>query len=545
LTCGLGAILLAVAVHAQPRIATVIGNSAYEQTGWQLTNPENDARLMADTLRAIGFDVALATNLDEDALEDIFAEHSERLSAAGPDAIGLLYYAGHGVQSQGANYLIPVDANPRTEQDVWRQAPRLGEALRYIEAAGNAVNFIILDACRNNPLPSANRSAGGGLSAPERARGLLIAYATEPGQTAADGNTGNSPYTQALADILPSEGLIVEQVFRRVAGRVNEATNGAQTPFFNSGLIGEGDICFNAENCGAGRIEERLPLETRPDMFGDVLRVAELCDLGDAESCGALATDYAYGEDIEQDYDAAIRLYERACGDGHMVSCVGLGTIYRAGDGVAQDFSKTLKYYKKACDGELVLGCEALGTLYSSGDGVAQDDAEALRIFTEACYAGAQYSCAYAAEIHQAGGEGVPVDYETASAFHLTACQRGVSDNCVYLGAFHEGGFGVEKDLAAAVWFYRQGCETGAMLGCVALGNQYATGAGVAQSDDIAVSYFERACETGFAPGCTNLGVFTLEGRGIEKNEAEGLRLLQFACGEGDEAACSQIPAGK
>ena len=112
---------------AQPRIATVIGNGDYQQTGWQLANPANDAQLMATTLREVGFDVILHTNLDEDQMEDVFAEHADRLAAGGPDTLGLLYYAGHGVQSNGYNYLIPVDARPRTEQDVWRQAPRLGE----------------------------------------------------------------------------------------------------------------------------------------------------------------------------------------------------------------------------------------------------------------------------------------------------------------------------------------------------------------------------------------------------------------------------------
>lgn len=229
----------------EPRVALIIGNSDYEETGWKLANPENDAYLMADTLHAIGFDIQLLINGTEEEMEDAFAIYGDRLAAAGPDAVGLFYYAGHGVQSQGSNYLVPVDARPRTEQDVWRQAPRLGEALQYVEAAGNAVNFVILDACRNNPLPSATRDVGGGgLAHVERSRGLLISYATEPGYTAADdGGTGNSPFTAALADILPTPGLAAELAFKRVADMVNTSTEGAQTPFYNSGLIGS-DFCF-------------------------------------------------------------------------------------------------------------------------------------------------------------------------------------------------------------------------------------------------------------------------------------------------------------
>lgn len=233
---------------AQERIALVIGNSKYRTTGWALTNPENDARLMKRSLEDVGFKVSMLLNATEDEMEDAFVAHGMRLRRAGPEAIGLIYFAGHGIQSDGYNYLIPVDANARTEQDIWAQAPRLGQALQHVRDAGNGVNFVILDACRNNPLPSASRSAGsGGLAPVARSRGLLVSFSTEPGYTATDGDGRNSPFTAALADIIKQDGLIAEQVFKRVADRVNRSTGGAQTPFYNSGLIGK-DFCFG--DCG-------------------------------------------------------------------------------------------------------------------------------------------------------------------------------------------------------------------------------------------------------------------------------------------------------
>ncbi len=254
-----------VSVSAQDRVALVIGNSNYETTGWQLANPASDARLMKSALEDVGFKVALYIDADEDEMEDAFAAHGAALTQAGPDAVGVIYFAGHGVQSGGYNYLLPIDVKAQTEQDIWAQAPRLGQALQYVDAAANNVNFVILDACRNNPLPSSSRSAGsGGLAPVARSRGLLVSYSTEPGYTATDGAGNNSPYTAALAEIIRQDGLIAEQVFKRVADRVNIETGGAQTPFYNSGLIGA-DFCFGDCNGTAAPITATAP--TLPVVF--------------------------------------------------------------------------------------------------------------------------------------------------------------------------------------------------------------------------------------------------------------------------------------
>ncbi len=232
---------LSAAAQEEPRIALVIGNANYAKPAWVLENPVRDASLIAEKLAALDFEVILRTDLGEDGMEDAFAEFGAALEAAGPQAVGLFYYAGHGVASEGDNYLIPVDARPETERDVWRQAPHLGEALRHMRRAGNDVNFVILDACRNSPLPrdDAKRDLGGGLTDIEDARGMLIAYATEPGFTAADDTgMGHSPYTSALANFIDQPGLAAELMFKRVASVVVKTTGGGQIPFFNSGLTG-------------------------------------------------------------------------------------------------------------------------------------------------------------------------------------------------------------------------------------------------------------------------------------------------------------------
>lgn len=475
--CILGGALIAAALtfpaFAQKRIATVIGNSDYQQSGWRLANAANDARLMSTTLKGIGFDVSLKTNLDEDALEDAFAEHSDRLKRAGPDAIGLLYFAGHGIQSQGSNYLIPVDATPRTEEDIWRQAPRLGEALQYIESAGNGVNFILLDACRDNPLPSASRSAGGrGLAEAKRSRGLLISYATEPGQTAADGSNGNSPYTRALADVLPTEGLTVEQVLRRVAYRVDTATQSAQTPFFNSGLIGETDICFNPKGCGNGFASGGTPSgpiagegsgggsrgaggDTAPtgegdpstpesgetgdpegfislvtsDMTGDLLTVAQRCEAHQrgtypqgVSDCIIAGNWFATGfGDTLLDPDRGFALLDLTCASGSPRGCNDLGRNYEVTDSEYKSIAEAVHYYRLACAGDYDEGCANLGNLIYAGRGIEQNQEEGLRLMQRGCENTHRWSCELLAERKPAAA--VPLLTETCKTGSDWACQ--------------------------------------------------------------------------------------------------------------------------
>lgn len=236
--------LAAIPAAKAQRIATIVGNSDYIESGWDLTNPENDARLIADALKVVGFEVERLGDLDESGLEAAFIRHARKLKEAGHESVGVFYYAGHAIQSEGLNYLIPVDARPRSEADVWAQAPRLGQLLDLLATAGNRANFVVLDACRDNPMPMTVRSGSGGLAEPERVRGTLIAYATAPGKTASDGTGANSPYSAALAAYLVQPGLPAETMFRRVATRVEQDTAFAQQPWTESSLRGETDFCF-------------------------------------------------------------------------------------------------------------------------------------------------------------------------------------------------------------------------------------------------------------------------------------------------------------
>src|SRR6185312_4129532 len=228
---------------AEHRVALVIGNGAYRHLP-RLGNPENDAQLMAKTLKEMGFDLiggGALTDLDRQGFEKAIRKFGSELSGNG---VGLFYYAGHGVQIQGTNYLIPVNANPTGAADIDFELIDAGLVLRQMEAAGSKLNFVLLDACRNNPFGGRGlRGAEGGLAQMRAPTGTLISYATQPGNVAADGLNGHSPYTQALVAAMQKPGVGVFEVFNNAAVTVKNETRGDQQPWVSNSPI-EGNFFF-------------------------------------------------------------------------------------------------------------------------------------------------------------------------------------------------------------------------------------------------------------------------------------------------------------
>lgn len=221
----------------EARLALVIGNGMYKEGA--LRNPPQDARLMAKTLRGLGFDVIERINADQKTMRRAVSDFGQKLEQAGGNAVGMVYYAGHGIQSQGRNFLIPVNAEIRGEADLKIEAVEAAEILGTMDVAKARLNFVVLDACRNNPFARSFRSANRGLARMDAPEGTLIAYATRPGDVAADGDGANSPYTTALAKALTTPGLPVTELFIQVRNEVIAATGRKQTPWEEGGLTAQ------------------------------------------------------------------------------------------------------------------------------------------------------------------------------------------------------------------------------------------------------------------------------------------------------------------
>ena len=225
---------------AASRVALVVGNGGYDPANIsRLANPVNDARMMAHSLERVGFEVAVETDAGQDAMRRAIKAFGKRLREAGRDAVGLFYYAGHGVEAGGSNFLIPLGAEVESATDLQSDAVPAQWVLSRMEEAGNRLNMVVLDACRNNPYAGRVRSGGRGLARIDAPSGSLVAYSAAPGQVAADGEGENSPYTLALASALVEPGLKVEDVFKQVRVRVEDETGRMQTPWESSSLKGD------------------------------------------------------------------------------------------------------------------------------------------------------------------------------------------------------------------------------------------------------------------------------------------------------------------
>jgi len=228
---------------AEKRVAFVVGNGAYRNVA-TLPNPPIDAKAMAAVLRNVGFDVVEGTNLTRDSMTERLLEFGQK--AQGAD-VAVFFYAGHGIAISGTNYLLPVDADIKSEMDV-----KLGAAinidLTLDQTMGDAkVKLVFLDACRDNPFAAKIKSnattrsvsVGSGLAEMKSGEGTLIAFATGPGQTALDGQGGgNSPFTRALIDNITQPGIEIQQAMTKVRAEVNEQTNKGQLPWGHTNLIG-------------------------------------------------------------------------------------------------------------------------------------------------------------------------------------------------------------------------------------------------------------------------------------------------------------------
>ena len=239
------ATMLAIPATAQApsdvRIALIIGNSAYPGN-MALANPSNDAKDMAATLRNMGFGVIEVIDSDRAKMLDAIERAGKALG--GKQGVGMLFYAGHGLQLDWRNYMVPIDAKLASASDVPKQTVDIEAVMNTFKSAGNRMNIVVLDACRDNPFAEGKTASGKGLAPLDAPTGTFLAYATAPGNVAQDGTGKNGLYTGFLLQELQQPTARIEDVFKRVRFNVRKASNGAQIPWETTSL--EDDFVFNS-----------------------------------------------------------------------------------------------------------------------------------------------------------------------------------------------------------------------------------------------------------------------------------------------------------
>ncbi len=278
----------------EQRIALVIGNSNYQNVA-RLPNPANDAKAVAELLNSAGFEVISATDLNHNQMIEVMQDFSAKIAGRGANTVAMVYYAGHGVQLAGENYLVPVDARISSEPDLIDGSVRLVDVMATLEAIPSRMRIVILDACRNNPFPSLNE-AGRGLAIVDAPNGSIVGYSTAPGTEALDGVGNHSPYTDAFLRLAHEKNVPIEQLFKRIRLDVNNSTEGQQTPWESSSLTS--DFYFFGDTAVAAT---RAPAQMKTAYAVDNLPSRAVRQ----------AYDYVLAENSVDNYQEFIRLYPR------------------------------------------------------------------------------------------------------------------------------------------------------------------------------------------------------------------------------------------
>lgn len=438
-----GLLLLPVSARAAAdRVALVIGMGEYSHVEG-LDNPVRDAEAVANTLEEVGFKVTELIDAPLQTLLKVLDDFAFRSETAD---LALIYFAGHGVQVQGENFLLPVDVQPSSNDDLRRQAVSLDSLLKVVDGA-RKMRIVILDACRNNPLgggitvaetaqgadaAGARGVGGGGLAASSPDRGTLVAYAAKDGSVALDGSNGNSPYAAALIEMLPQPGLEISLMFRQVRDKVLRDTGNRQEPYSYGSLSG---VPFYIAGPAAGQgalptdslvaAWSALPEDKEPELVA-------LAETGDTRSMVALAARRMNREGDFRPADGVV-WYERAADAGDPQAQFELARIYEEGVLVSADHAKAKALYEASAAQEYADALNDIGYFHFHGlMEFAPDPTLALDYFRRAAdqrHAKAQHNYAVLIDRGQVPGSGP----EEAADYLYAALRAGVTEVLVTL----------------------------------------------------------------------------------------------------------------
>ena len=535
----LGLIVTSSAASAERRVALVIGNSAYRNT-LALPNPGHDAADIAAALRKVGFAVSEGHDLDKRGMDDAFRTFAR--TAASAD-VALFYYSGHGLQFQGANYLMPVDAKLEGEEDLPYEMSRVDDIVADLQRA-SGVRILMLDACRDNPLAQqlqarlgASRSAGlsRGLARLEQTAGVIIAYATQPGAVAADGSGRNSPFAAAFLGEVDKPGLEVGRMFRRIARSVYDGTGGKQLPEVSLSVLGDfyfagpGKDGTEPPEAGAGQVAVVAPppLAPRAGLDAAAQATVDFCDKAaaspqDVDRPSGVAGLEFNKIDPPKAVGACRAAVAAAPGERRVLYQLGRALDAAGSDAEARD------YLGKAADAGSISAKADLALMLETGEGGAKDLPRAVALFDEAAAAGDVPAMRNVA-IEFENGTGRPRDAAQAAQWYRKAADTGDPQAMGFLATLYLQGTGVPKDAGQARQWLDKLVETEHTATMLRVGYVLLGSTGAVKDLKTARRLFERAVELGDGDGELMLGNMAANGIGGARDLSEARRRFEKA----------------
>jgi TPR repeat protein len=567
------------ALDVDSRAALIVGNAGYGFS--PLANPLNDARALAGSLRELGFEVTLLENA---GLAELQAALERMAQTFGEGGIGLFYYAGHALQHQGVNYLLPTDFALDQGSDLPAHSISIDTVLDALERSGVGLKLVILDACRDYPFGNINEAFGQGLASVAATGETLVAYATAAGQVALDGTGPNSPYTSALISALELPGHDIYDVFRTVRAKVREATNGRQLPWVSGSIetqvvlrepqpepevpaqVTVAGVHWNTIQASADPADFNQFLQLYPESKyredalarfqllssrgeespGPILAAAPaLVGPGnrmlEVTSCDLFAADPYDPERVATGIPWGLvntRQAIRACAAEVAENPDNARLNYQMGRAldIAERFEEALSFYQRAIDGGYAKAAFNVGFMYRTARGLARNFEKAAEYYYLAALQGVPVAREALAKLFEEGW-GVPQSYQQSFYWRQLAAADSFAPSIDGLAKMYAEGWGTDADLGEAVRYHRMAAALGWGNALSNMGKLYANGEGVAQDIGEAVRWFAEATEQGHAYAPYHWAGLLRDGKGVPKDPQRALALFQLSAERGFEWA--------